>query len=555
MKSKLITALIIFSSVVASNQFASALDVKSRVEKVTLFSDRALVERVAVVSIPAGETAVRVVGIPGFLDYESLRVSGVGSAKFTIGGVDFASQPTSGVISERANQLRVDLEKAQQEASALKKEQDVLKTQRRLVSKIKLDLPEGGEKARPRTAQEMKEIIRFVGESSSALTKAEVELEKREQDLNNRILLINRELSEIASGGQSEVILEVPISAPTATEARLTLSYQTSVARWYPSYTLYATKNDGGVDIDIEIAGMVTQKTGEDWKDVDLILSTARPSRGLDRPQPFPLSLNEAEVHPLGAGRGGGVFSKSAAPAPRMEAMSAPADAMGIQASEELAEFANIPGVVAFRLPKKISISGQTSDKKIKVQTFAQQGQAQVVTMPYLVTDSFEELKAVITDMPLLPATMKVVNNGTLVGSRVIPYIPKGGELDLPLGVADDVQVSRNQIKKYQDDPGIIRSFKRIVVEYEIEVRNLGDLERKVLVLERGIISQNEKIKVALSDVKPEAVAENSSIKLIKTPGVWEWNLNLKPKETQKITYKATVEMPADMVVPGLDTL
>lgn len=246
---------------------------------------------------------------------------------------------------------------------------------------------------------------------------------------------------------------------------------------------------------------------------------------------------------------------KSAPRAEMTDGISVTLESLPVAATVESAEVTNVPGVIAFRLPKKISISGQTFNKKVKVQTISQKGTTQVVSVPYLATDAFEELKATMTDMPLLPATMKVINNGTLVGSRTIPFIPKGGELDLPLGVADDVQVVRNLVKKYQDDPGIIRSFKRVVVEYEIEVKNLGDFERKVFVLERGIVSQNEKIKVTLSDVKPEAVAENAPIKLAATPGIWEWHLSLKPKETQKITYKAAVEIPADMVVPALDTL
>lgn len=554
MKSKSIV-LIVLSLFFAAGEKAAAIDTQSTVETVTMFSDRALVERVATVSLPAGETTIKISGIPSYLDRESIKVAGVGSAKFTIGGVDFASLPKTDVISDRANELRAELEKTQQESLALQKELGTLKTQRQLLSKIKLDLPEGGERSRPRTAQEMKEILRFVGESSTDISKAQMELERKGNAIAKRIDLITRELNEIASGGQSEVILEIPVSAPTATQAKITLSYQTGAARWYPSYTLYSTSGESGVDVDIEISGMVTQKTGEDWRDVEVILSTARPSRGLERPEPFPLALNEMDVYPINSATVGGSLMKSARSAPMMEAMSAPADAMDVTASEESAEFANIPGIVAFKLPKKISLSGQTADKKVRVQTISQQGKTQVVAVPYLASDSFEELKATIVDMPLLPATMKVVNNGTLVGSRAISYIPKGGDLDLPLGVADDVQVVRKQLKKYQDDPGIIRSFKRIVVEYEIEVKNLGDLERRVLVLERGILSQNEKIKVALSEVKPEALAENAPTKLVKRPGIWEWHLNLKPKETQKITYKAAVEVPADMVVPGLETL
>ena len=113
----------------------------------------------------------------------------------------------------------------------------------------------------------------------------------------------------------------------------------------------------------------------------------------------------------------------------------------------------------------------------------------------------------------------------------------------------------RTQFREYQDDPGILRSFKRIAVDYQSEVKDLGALERKAYVPERGIISQSEKTKVALSEVKPGAVGENATSRLVKTPGIWEWHVRVGPEESQKITYTATGEMPAELMAPALGNL
>ncbi len=529
------------------------VEVESKIERVTLFGDRALIERVAPVSIVAGDSVIKIVGLPNTVDRETLKISGAGSAKFTIGGVDFEAQPMSSVISEKVNDLRIQLEKSEEEAASVKEQIAALATQRKLVGEIRLDLPDGGERARPRTAQEMREILKFIGDSSGEIGAAQLSLEKQSVEIAKKIGVLRQALNQTSSGGNTRLALVVPVSATGNLAGKITIAYQTMMAGWRPSYTLYSERNDKGVDVEIEVSGMVTQSTGEDWSNVELVLSTARPSRSLERPEAYSLELNQIEVYP--ASRAVGFAAKSAPAAMNMEMMDATAHEDSLVAADAFAEFQNLPGIVAFKLPKKVSINGDSSEKQVKIQRLTLNGATKVVSVPYLSSDSYEELVATIEDMPLLPAQMRVVNNGNLVGSKQIPFIPKGGELGLPLGTADDVQVTRTQVKKFQDDPGIIRSFKRLNVVYEIEVKNLGDYQREVAILERGVVSQNEKIKVSVVDVKPERLIESDSSRISKRPGIWEWRLSLKPRETSKISYKVVVEVPADIVVPGLDSL
>src|SRR5262249_35906806 len=53
----------------------------------------------------------------------------------------------------------------------------------------------------------------------------------------------------------------------------LTLSYQVPAARWWPVYTLRLW--DGGSRAEWWLEALVAQRTGEDWRDVKLALSTA----------------------------------------------------------------------------------------------------------------------------------------------------------------------------------------------------------------------------------------------------------------------------------------
>ncbi|MCD6594683.1 DUF4140 domain-containing protein, partial [bacterium] len=61
---------------------------KTKIDKVTVFKDRSLVERVGTISIPAGESRIKIEFLPQKIDKKSVRVSAKGNVAVTIGGVE-----------------------------------------------------------------------------------------------------------------------------------------------------------------------------------------------------------------------------------------------------------------------------------------------------------------------------------------------------------------------------------------------------------------------------------------------------------------------------------
>ena len=57
---------------------------------------------------------------------------------------------------------------------------------------------------------------------------------------------------------------------------KLTLTYVTTQARWYPRYELQLVPEANRVQV--SFFGLVSQETGEDWEDAALTLSTALPA-------------------------------------------------------------------------------------------------------------------------------------------------------------------------------------------------------------------------------------------------------------------------------------
>ena len=67
-------------------------------------------------------------------------------------------------------------------------------------------------------------------------------------------------------------------------------------AGWRPAYD---TRGDvAKKEIELTYFGMVIQQTGEPWEDVELSLSTARPSLGASMPEIQPVFLSPAAFNP-----------------------------------------------------------------------------------------------------------------------------------------------------------------------------------------------------------------------------------------------------------------
>lgn len=85
--------------------------------------------------------------------------------------------------------------------------------------------------------------------------------------------------------------------AEGASEARLALEYQVPGVRWSPAYTLRVERRgpDGAPRAELALRAVVAQKTGEDWHDVAIALSTSSPSRVTTLPELSSQRLGRAQ--------------------------------------------------------------------------------------------------------------------------------------------------------------------------------------------------------------------------------------------------------------------
>ena len=223
---------------------------------------------------------------------------------------------------------------------------------------------------------------------------------------------------------------------------------------------------------------------------------------------------------------------------------------------EEVDAAISTGGVVSYALPTSVTIKSDGSSEKVRVRSVTLAGAIMNVAVPAFSTQVYRE--AALTngaDAPLLPGAVNVFSNGSFVGRQGFGYTPAGKEIKLPIGISDDVSITRKLVEKFEDDSGLVRSIRRLRYVYEIETENHSGAEQQVVLLEPAPVSRNEKIKVEVTKVEPANLPADDKKRLQPDAGIMEWRLAVPAKKKQAVRYEFTVEFEAGLNVTGLEGL
>ncbi|NEU07365.1 mucoidy inhibitor MuiA family protein [Flavihumibacter sp. R14] len=251
----------------------------SKIDRVIVFLQGAQLERSGRTSLPAGTSSIVFKGLSPEIEEQSIQVKGEGN--FTILSVrrqsNFIDDHTLTdelVTLHEQNRVLYDKTRiAEDQILILKKEEEMLASNQNVgnagsgldINKLRLAL----DFQKSRLTDNKFQQIRLGRELGTLRDQA--------RKLSAQI----GELSGESKKTTSDIVVTVSAKAPA--EARLTFSYLVKNATWYPGYDLRAS----GLNkpIDLVYRANVSQQSGEEWKDVNLVLSSGNPSRSGNRPE------------------------------------------------------------------------------------------------------------------------------------------------------------------------------------------------------------------------------------------------------------------------------
>jgi len=263
--------------------------VTSQIGAVTVYADRAIVTRTAQLQLAAGQVELVFEKLPTSLVDQSLQVSGKGSANTTILDVNARTTFIQATANPRVKALEDEIETEQKQGRLLSDRVAVLKEQRTLLGKIEtaVTTPPGKDSTAPRaTFEEWQKLLTFADDTRSKLATETQTLDAQQKAHEERLNALNAQLNELHShseDGRSYKTVTLRVASAAAGTFDVALGYAVQGASWTPAYDARLHAEQRAVEL--TYFGIVRQRTGEDWKNVALTLSTARPSLGGGAPE------------------------------------------------------------------------------------------------------------------------------------------------------------------------------------------------------------------------------------------------------------------------------
>ena len=249
------------------------------INKVTVFTNGAQVERSKSVILVPGEQVVTFTGFSPYMDKKNLQVKAKGH--LTILGVsERTAHPDSAAQIKKLHAAEDDVKAVERRIQQTKDEQEMLTAQLELV---KTNCSVAGRTVATPLAN-IKELNAYYAQQVLSVKKRSQELEEQLQKLNDELKRKQDTCDSIAKLKLKSITeIDVKLEAKQAGRADFDITYYVKNAGWFPSYDIRS--NSIKEPLQLSYKANIYQNTREEWKNVPVTLSSANPTRSNVAPQ------------------------------------------------------------------------------------------------------------------------------------------------------------------------------------------------------------------------------------------------------------------------------
>lgn len=543
------------------------LALEAPIGSVAVYPDQARVTRRAVTTLSCGRHRLRVEQLPLGTVTDSIRVGGHGPA--TVLGVDVVYRrhsTTQDSVTEdlnvRRNQLQAALSETADAETVEHQRLAFLSDLSRRASGTYAQALARGESDIPATAALTSGIAAQSAETLAALRR----LAREKKTTTEEIAAIDRTLGQRGKAVVADrlaAIIEVDVTSAD-TPIQLELSYLVAGARWSSTYDVRVDAER----IAVTWYALVTQDTGEDWPECDLVLSTARPSATAAIPDLHPWYIGVPRFvgyggtygsqapqnsQPPGQSAGpwlptGENFELDAGlPLPSGPTRSQPIAVQPIAVQPVVEQVASVEhGMSAanYRSARPVAVPSDGGAHRATIAALDLTADLDYVTAPVEAEEAQLRASVVNTsDHTLLPGPAAIFSGSDFVGTTALETWAPGERIELALGVDDRLRVERKLVDR-RVGKAIIGSTRHREVEYRTTITNHTPQTATVTVLDQVPISQHHTIVVREARIVPEP-SERTEL------GILRWTLTLGSGQTTQISLRLRVDLPGDTELTG----
>jgi uncharacterized protein (TIGR02231 family) len=565
--------VILLLAFVLGNAYGQQRNLGTEIKAVTVYSDRAEIKRSGEIFLNPGDYEFTIKDLPSSLNDQSLRVSGSGTASAKITDIKIEMEYIDTLPANKLKDLQDQLKALNAEEKVYSDRQSLLSKEKDFLDQIKANATNtGSSKDSPRPSlEEWTKLFVFYDGNFEKINEEIRTLEKKKADLSTRKNNLQTQINQLSGYGKlskKKAILNVSVAK--AGNMNFDLMYVIGGAKWYPVYDVRVSPEDKTVEL--VYYAMISQKTGEDWKDINLSISTAKPNisgtmpalsswyLSVYTPPPYysgDMSALGAMKSTFGMGAGAPAYAKKAE---RSKADAGEGEAMeeAVMLEAETAAVQTRSTSVVFNVKKPASIPTDNYDHKVTLSIESLKSDFAYSTTPKLSPMAY--LKGTIenlTDVPFLAGSANVFFGSNFVGTTYINTVIPTEKFGVFLGIDEGIRVKREQVKDYKAEKGIFGKSTKKTFEYKITIESFKKSEEDIVIQDQFPISQDERIKVEALlpefDNKEKNTATHSNGMIEKKGnGVVEWRLKIKPKEKLELRIKYNVEYPKELQIEGL---
>jgi uncharacterized protein (TIGR02231 family) len=530
-------------------------ELETSIAAVAVYPDRARITRSGVAKLEPGDHRIEISELPLRLDAASVRASARGTARARLLGVDVRRDSYVETPAERVRELEKQVETLEDEMSALDARSELLAQERTALGGLTAQVePFARGLAFGKTSAEAQmALFDNLRDRADELNASSIDLAVQRRDLERHLQKLRNDLDKMRGARRRErytAVVEVEVTQ--AGDLTVDLSYVVSGAGWQPLYDLRLLEEEERSTVEVGYLAQVTQRTGEDWSDVALTLSTARPALAGTVPELDPWFISP--VMAAQRRRAAPKLMKAMAPAPAAvmdkfaTGAAEPEAAMALEEAEAEVVMATVEtsgAAVTYQVPGNASVPTDGAPHKIAVARFELAPELDYVTAPKLVEAAYRRAQMDnVSPYTILPGLANLFAGDEFIGATELGLIAPNGDVEIYLGPDDRIRVERELMRR-DVDKRLVGDRRRLRYGYEIRLQNMLPVEAKIRLHDQIPVPRHENIKVKLDSVEPRPT-EQTELNLL------EWELAIPPGEERVVRFDFTVEHPREMSVLGL---
>ena len=548
----------------------------SRVAAVTVYPGSALVTREVEVPVGNGLIELTVSPLPPTTINSSLYSEGIDgvrvlTTRFRTRAIPQDNRADVRKLQEELATLALSREKLEGDIKAI---QDNFKMLGKMEGFMGVTMIQATEKG-ALNAEAAIALAKYVKESRLETARELVNLQQQVKANLEKAEFAQRKLNEVSTGApKTERDAVIVVDRVGAAAGKVRLNYLVSSATWRPQYKLRAGKAAKD-QLQLEYLASVVQHTGEDWTNVNLVLSTAQPM--LNAAPPDLQTLNVGVVH------------KGSVPVVRHTDIAAledqiknlrdkaqkdfnerkPTTGIGLfntaAAIDQSFELLNPDAAVkrgcalavregptvAYHIEPSLTVPSRNDEQVLEVARIELAPEYYYKAVPLLTTHVYRLAELVNkSKYVLLPGDATMYIGSDFVGQMNLPLVAIGEQFTAGFGVDPQLQVKRQMIDKAHTTQG---GNQLLRYEYRSLVSNYKNEKVKLQVWDRLPKAETDAVTINIIKTTPELSKDPAYLRGPRTQNLLRWDVLVEPnaigEKAFPIQYEFKLELDRQMTI------